>query len=924
MKQLLRKTLVAAIMLLVGAGHVVFGGTYASSLMASNADSTKPFDGSFTDGTGARLWFALNGRVDTARVWVVKNGNPVRTLDTLLNVAAGMYNVVWDGKDNGGNFVSPGQYSFRVFTSDTGNSSAQWAQAWENPVYLLTGGGLSSRDIEVIQDPTHPMFGNLILTESTTSYGYARMIVAHGNGTMSGEYARLLFPQGTSDFDPWFISIAQNGNQYVTNSSLAKVFVFKDSALAGTIQDAKIGSPKGIAAMGAGEPTLLIATGRAVVRRNPAGVVDTIFADTNAAGYTRDIAIDDSGYVFISFGASSTTYTKVLKLSRTFVPLDTLTLPDYVTHLNIFRGADRTTNTDDKIYCRVRGANGGVFSLDFTAKTSTKLFTPSTSTSGSHSIGVDALGNIYYANPSAEWVRMYIPPSSAPTKWTTNGGPMAVLGASTKLIDGFEAGVGHFSSQPTFSGSTVGIDATSSHKQSTTEGHSGTGSMEVTLIDNAAAATNWEVRFLSGVGVPASNDSINPQGWIGFWLKTRNARPGSMVAIGIDDPTDPVTKRSIKLPVINDGSWHVYQWNMSDSTQWTPWVVTSGSPKLKGPRLNIDAVWFFAPNGPEPWKINFDDVTYNAAGPIGFDAGTGDVTGNGTVSTLDAAWILQNVTALRPFSPQQVLAADVNLSHNGAAVNSFDASVVLASIVAKIPYLPWTMPPPPLANVNADEPAPLSLMIASADGNAGKIVTIPITVPQNLAGLRSAEMTVAFNPSLLKVRSVATTDLTKDFTIASNIQDGTVSIAMANGEALTHGGQILTIEAEVLQSSDAIGLTVDKILLNEQTISKVTSVGGGLVDVPTSYELLQNYPNPFNPATTINYRLPVSGYVELKVYDISGREVITLISEVQTAGEHKITWNATNDYGVKVSSGVYLYRLTAGSFTQIKKMVLLK
>ncbi|MEW5799089.1 MAG: FlgD immunoglobulin-like domain containing protein [Bacteroidota bacterium] len=925
MKQILRKTLIAAIALFVCAGDVVYGGTYASSLMASNADSTRPFDGSFVDGTGARLWFILNGPADTVRVWVVKNGNPIRTLDTLYNLLPGSHNVLWDGKDNSGNYVAPSQYAFEVFTSDTGNSSAQWAQAWENPVYLGTGIGLSSRDIEVVNDPMHPWFGTLLLTESTTFYGYARMLAAHSNGTLITEYGRALFPQGTSNVDPMFISLAQNGQQYVTASSLNLINVFRDTVLVNTLRDtSKIKGPRGIKAWGAGEPTLFIATGNSVVRRSPAGIIDTIFTTAEAAGYAQDVTIDDSGYVYVSFGASSTSYTKIVRLSKTFAPIDTLTLPDYATHLNISYGADRTTNADDIVYGRARGSNGGVFRLDFAADTAVKLFTPSTSTSAFHSIGIDMFGNIYYANPSAEWVRMYIPPSSVPTKWTTKGGLITVTGASTKLLDGFEAGVGHFGTQPTFSGSTVGIDVTSSHKQSTMEGHSGTGSMEVTLIDNQASTANWEVRFLSGGGAVASNDSLNPQGWVGFWLKTRNARPGAMVAIGIDDPADPVTKRSIKLPVINDGSWHVYQWNMSDSTQWTPWVVTSGSPKLKGPKVTVDAVWFFASDGPEPWKIQFDDVTYNSAGPIGFDAGTGDVTGNGTVSTLDAAWVLQHVTALRPFTPQQVLAADVNLSHNGAAVNSFDAAVMLASIVGKIPYLPWTQPPPPLTNVNADEPAPLSVIIASVSGNAGKIVTIPISVPQNLAGVQSAEMTVTYNASLLKVHSVSTTDLTKDFTIASNIQDGTVSIALANADALLHGGQIITIEAEILQSSEAIGFTVDKILLNDESISKVTSVGGAHPEIPETYALQQNYPNPFNPTTTIEYQLPQAGFVELKVYDITGREVVTLMSQVQNAGSYRVLWNGNDTYGNKVSSGVYLYRLSAGTFTQIKKMMLLK
>lgn len=931
MKQYLVLTFAAIMILLIGLNTEMQAGTYASSLRVSNPDSTKPFDGSFVDGTGARLWFALNGGADSVEVWVLAGGPGgirVRALDTLKNVAPGQYSVSWDGKDNTGKFVSPGRYSFEVFTSDSGNSTSGWVQAWQNPVYLLAGGGLSSRDIEVVQDPESPLFGNLIMTESTTFYGYARMIMARANGSFVTEYSRFLFPQGTSDFDPWFISIARNGEQYVTSSALQSIFVYRDTVLVKTYKDtSKFKDPKGIVAIGTGDPTLYLANGRFVLRRAPAGTIDTVFAvDTvgAVAGYTRDVAVDDSGYVFVSFGATSSSYAKVIRISPTKTMLDTLVLPENVTHLNMFYGADRTTNADDILYCRVRGANGGVFRLDSLFKRKTKLFTPSTSTSGSHSLGIDVLGNIYYANPSAEWVRMYVPPSTAPTKWTTKSGDFMVLSTAVKVMDNFDAGVGHFSVAPTYSGSTIGISSSSSAKQTPLAAFNGTGSMEVTLLDNPASASPWEVRFLSGIGTPASNDSLGAVGWVGYWMRTNNAPPHAMVAIGLDDPSDPATKRSVRLPVVGDGSWHLYQWNIADSTQWTPWVVTSGSPKIKGPRVSIDAVWFFAPDSSQPWTIGVDEVSYNPNGLVGIEAGTGDVTGNGTVSALDASWILQFVVRLRQFAPHQVVTGDVNLSHTGLAVNAFDAGLILAKVVGKVPYLPWKQALPPLQNTDGESEAPLSIILASVKGNAGQVVTIPISIPQNLAGLRSAEMKLLYNSTALKIRNVITTNLTKDFAVESNIQDGSVLIAMASAEALAAGGQILAVEAEVLQSSGNISVQLQDVTLNETKVNSVTSVGGTVSKLPTTYDLLQNYPNPFNPSTTIEYQLPQNGFVDLKVYDITGREVTTLVATAQNAGRYTITWNAVDAKGYKVASGVYLYRLSAGSFSQIKKMMLLK
>jgi hypothetical protein len=90
------------------------------------------------------------------------------------------------------------------------------------------------------------------------------------------------------------------------------------------------------------------------------------------------------------------------------------------------------------------------------------------------------------------------------------------------------------------------------------------------------------------------------------------------------------------------------------------------------------------------------------------------------------------------------------------------------------------------------------------------------------------------------------------------------------------------------------------------------------------YALYQNYPNPFNPSTVITYTVPVAGNVTVEVLNILGQRVATLVDQVQPAGTHSLTWNAQNDRGVKITSGVYFLKMQAGSFTQIKKMLLLK
>ncbi|MFQ5582817.1 MAG: FlgD immunoglobulin-like domain containing protein, partial [Calditrichia bacterium] len=93
---------------------------------------------------------------------------------------------------------------------------------------------------------------------------------------------------------------------------------------------------------------------------------------------------------------------------------------------------------------------------------------------------------------------------------------------------------------------------------------------------------------------------------------------------------------------------------------------------------------------------------------------------------------------------------------------------------------------------------------------------------------------------------------------------------------------------------------------------------------PTQFQLFQNYPNPFNPQTVIRFALPQQANVKLTIYDVSGRKVRTLVNENMAAGYHNITWNGLNDNGAQVGTGVYFYHITAGDFSEVRKMLLVR
>jgi hypothetical protein len=136
-------------------------------------------------------------------------------------------------------------------------------------------------------------------------------------------------------------------------------------------------------------------------------------------------------------------------------------------------------------------------------------------------------------------------------------------------------------------------------------------------------------------------------------------------------------------------------------------------------------------------------------------------------------------------------------------------------------------------------------------------------------------------------------------TVTWKMKGGTASYELSDGL----GGQ-------AFRAKDLAGEGNIKITNSEVTKLFVKLVGDG--QLPKEYSLLQNYPNPFNPSTTIRYGLPEQSQVTLKIYNILGQEVRTLVSDIQEAGYRSVVWNSSNNSGQVVGSGVYFYRLQAG------------
>ena len=125
--------------------------------------------------------------------------------------------------------------------------------------------------------------------------------------------------------------------------------------------------------------------------------------------------------------------------------------------------------------------------------------------------------------------------------------------------------------------------------------------------------------------------------------------------------------------------------------------------------------------------------------------------------------------------------------------------------------------------------------------------------------------------------------------------------------------------------SDAVGAAVESDFHEASwTVGTDSFVLDNEIVSPVTFSLSDNYPNPFNPSTAIDFSVAELSFVNLAIYDASGRLVKTLVSESKVADSYSVMWDGSNDNGVQVSAGMYLYKITAGNFVETKKMLLVK
>ncbi|MDD8017939.1 MAG: right-handed parallel beta-helix repeat-containing protein [Bacteroidota bacterium] len=374
--------------------------------------------------------------------------------------------------------------------------------------------------------------------------------------------------------------------------------------------------------------------------------------------------------------------------------------------------------------------------------------------------------------------------------------------------------------------------------------------------------------------------------------------------------------------------------NYSDIYQNTAPLVFNNVNKS----FNIDARWNWwgSNTGPthtgNPGGVGqtvTDNVNYSGfLGSGALNPLVGDVSLNGSVQAFDASLVLRWLadSIANPFNDIQKRVADVS---GVSGITAYDASLILQYVVGKISIFPVeynSTNPPEHILPKTGTLASIGLTDGMVDHGKQTSVTLSAT---GLKNVYSADIELTFSQNQLKPISVKAIGIAAKASIAENMKDGVIKILLASTDPFQSDGAIVEVTFQAMD--DVRGtvkspITFSKLFLNENNAQSQASQSFITIKgKPIKFALDQNYPNPFNPTTTISYQVPENGQqVKVEIYNITGQRVRELVNAVQDAGDYKVTWDGLNDNGMRTGTGVYIYRMSSGTFTSVKKMLLVK
>ncbi|MEW6654809.1 MAG: FlgD immunoglobulin-like domain containing protein, partial [Bacteroidota bacterium] len=267
----------------------------------------------------------------------------------------------------------------------------------------------------------------------------------------------------------------------------------------------------------------------------------------------------------------------------------------------------------------------------------------------------------------------------------------------------------------------------------------------------------------------------------------------------------------------------------------------------------------------------------------------------------DAVAILEHVVGKTLLSAEAQVYADAKID---GVIGAVDAAYVLSFIANGT----W----PTFKTV----PTAGSVEFARTSSENG-VLSLPLAISA-ASGVTSIYAEADLNNANLEIGKV-NMRLPEGWLVSTFTENGKVRIAAAGTTAIKDG-IFATVEVTLKDKEAAVSI-VGNAKLNDEISS---SLNAKVREIPSEFALSQNYPNPFNPTTSIKFQLAQDAKVNLVVYDMLGQRVRTLVDGIQEAGFYTVRWDGSNDFGSKVSSGIYIYRLQAGSFVSTLKMNLMK
>ncbi|MFH0930743.1 MAG: cohesin domain-containing protein [Candidatus Zixiibacteriota bacterium] len=242
----------------------------------------------------------------------------------------------------------------------------------------------------------------------------------------------------------------------------------------------------------------------------------------------------------------------------------------------------------------------------------------------------------------------------------------------------------------------------------------------------------------------------------------------------------------------------------------------------------------------------------------------------------------------------------------------------------------------------------VSVSIPDTTGAPGDVIKVPILVKDILPSdtVWSADIIISYDPAIAQVETVIFSGtLVSGWFYEFKIFNDSIIIALAGADSISGSGTLAYLKLKVPSSAlpgDTSILHFRKMVFNDGAppvsfkdgVLRITPTSvseNENLNLPQNFNLGQNFPNPFNPTTTIPFKVKSLEFgvgrpthTTLIVYNILGQRIRSLVDENLNSGTYQLIWDAKNDKGEKVPSGVYFYRLTSGDISEVRKMVLLR